>query len=134
MADTEQDFKEWMDQRGLTAEEVGKALDVSPQTVKNWRSVGVPERRQAHVRYFMSTWSGVPASNNAPAFQPLMVHATREQFRNWESAARHEGYNHLEDWAQEGLDKLAKEWEQGGLKTLPDPEPIRSARVAEGEN
>lgn len=124
------DFKTWMDERGLSAEEAGKALGVSAQTVKNWRSVGVPERRQAHVKFFMSTWSTAPASGTQTQ-QPLVIHATREQFRRWNKAAVLQD-KLIEDWATEGLDELAREWEAGGLKALPSPEP--SARVAEGEN
>lgn len=130
MADTETEFKDWMDQHGVTAEQAAKALGVSEQTVRNWRSIGVPERRRAHVNYYMRTWAGAAAP--PASLQPLVLNPSRQQFRTWELAARRQGFDHLEDWAVQGLELLAKEWEAGGLKALPDPE--HSARVAEGEN
>ena len=128
MANDSNSFREWMDGKGLKASDVAQRFGVSEQTIAHWRSQGVPERRAAHVNYIISAWSDA-----APAgqLQPLLIHATREQFRRWNKAAVLQG-KLIEDWATGGLDELAAEWEAGDLKALPSPEP--SARVAEGEN
>ncbi len=134
MADTEQDLKEWMDSRGVTAERMADALKVSPQTIKNWRSVGVPERRRAHVSYVISAWSDNPPAQS-PLTQPLVINPTREQFRAWESAVRNSEFDHLEDWAIHGLDMLAAEWMANKQKTAEEARgklaALPSARVAE---
>jgi hypothetical protein len=105
-------LKNWMDARGISSEVVAAALNVGVQTVKNWRSIGVPERRKAHVNYFMSTWSNAePAA--APLRQTLIVHPTVEQFRAWNLAAISQHPPQLlEEWALAGLDELAAEWER----------------------
>jgi transcriptional regulator with XRE-family HTH domain len=50
------DLKQWMDARGISALEVAKALGTEEQTVRKWRSQGVPPRRISHVERYMSEW------------------------------------------------------------------------------
>jgi transcriptional regulator with XRE-family HTH domain len=49
-------FKSWMDQRGLSASDVAKSLGTEEQTIRKWRSQGVPERRRPHVERYMAEW------------------------------------------------------------------------------
>ena len=104
-------LKDWMDARGISADTVATSLKVGLQTVKNWRSIGVPDRRKAHVAYFMSTWkeSATPAEEIR---QNLVLRPTPEQFDHWNDAALAEGLR-MSDWALRGLDQLAGEHDSG---------------------
>lgn len=106
-------FRDWMDGHDprLRAEEVGRALDVSPQTIRNWRSSGVPDRKMAAVLRIMREWdttAGVQMGNR------LCITASDEQFRAWNQAAISEegGPYLLEEWAKNGLDKMANDYSQ----------------------
>ncbi len=55
MSNTNQ-FKQWMDERGLSAADVAKSLGTEEQTVRKWRSQGVPDRRRPHVERYMAEW------------------------------------------------------------------------------
>lgn len=107
------DFREWMDARGLKAEDVAEKFEVSPQTISHWRSQGVPDRRQSQVRYIMNCWQDTAAPADAPMLQTLIVHPTVAQFRNWNIAAISQQPPQLiEEWALAGLDQIAAEWER----------------------
>ncbi len=102
-----------MNDRGLSTKDVAPGLHVEEQTVRNWRSNGVPERRQPHVEKFMADWDrAAKESESKPgenlSQQPLVLHPSREQFRLWEKAAYNAGEIHLEDWAINALDQLAQ--------------------------
>lgn len=56
MAPHEDDLKSWMDSRGLSAAEVARSLGTEEQTVRKWRSQGVPARRLPHVVRYMAEW------------------------------------------------------------------------------
>jgi len=60
------DLKKWMDERGLNAAQVAKALGTEEQTVRKWRSQGIPDRRRPHVERYMSEWID-PTSQNIVA-------------------------------------------------------------------
>lgn len=139
MSDTN-DFREWMDARGLKAEEIAPKFDVSPQTISHWRSQGVPERRKAHVNYIMSSM-GTPEPAAPSIRQTLILQPTPEQFRTWNLAAISQDKPMLmEEWAVQGLDHLAAEWE-GKLRIAQETAADReerwlrenSPKVAEGE-
>lgn len=115
-----------MDRRGIKIETLADHLNVERQTVANWRSKGVPERRVDHLSRVMATWDEPkPESPTVPA-QTLVIYPTREQFRRWNTAAMEKSML-LEDWAVNGLDDLAKEWEATRVKA--DSKPL--ALVAE---
>lgn len=61
MSDEPNAFRDWMDERRLKAADVCEALHVSEQTVHQWRTYGVPERRRPHVERYMAEWTD-PAS------------------------------------------------------------------------
>lgn len=98
-------FRAWMDEKKLLAETVGKALDVSPQTIRNWRASGIPKRRHEAVRRLMREWD---FKANAQIGSRLSISASDKQFRSWNAAALAEGML-IEDWARDGLDQLAQE-------------------------
>lgn len=149
MANDENAFREWMDGKKLKASDVAERFGVSEQTIAHWRSQGVPERRRPHVSTVIAEWNDSPPSTTH--LQPLVITATREQFRRWNAAALAEG-KLIEDWAIEGIDRLAAQEEEaakakaaataaGPKLHVPTPEEIEEAerrrynsRVAEGEN
>lgn len=101
------DFREWMDNLGLSAADVARPLHVSEQTIRHWRVHGVPARRQPHAAHVMKTWG---SQVKEPEGQNLVLHPTDEQFDRWEAAAR-QSYQSLKDWAVASLDALAEQAE-----------------------
>lgn len=116
-------LKQWMDAKKISAEEVGNHLDVSAQTVRNWRSSRVPERKEKAVSRMIEEWQ----SPSGTAGRFLAVSATDEQFRNWNLAANHcaGGPKLMEDWARESLDAMAN-LELSDERKLPAPEIVLS--------
>lgn len=114
-----EEFRSWMDKEKLRAEIVGNALDVSPQTIRNWRASSVPKRKEEAVRRLMREWDSNPRAHLG---RNLVVNATYEQFRAWNQAANATdgGPKLLEDWAREGLDEMAKEFFERKPYVLPD--------------
>jgi hypothetical protein len=111
-----QDFKEWMDERGLKAADVAREMRVDEATVRNWRSGGVPARRLPHVQAFMASW--VDPSTVAPVkslqdyFPPgSMIHLTpdQDQFDRWTAAFKKSSEPTFREWAEHGLDRIADE-------------------------
>lgn len=120
------EFRDWMDARGLKSDDVASKFDVSPQTISHWRSQGVPERRQSLVRYIMSTWTQAPEAAGSGVRQQIVVRPTPEQFDRWNDAALAEG-KRISDWALEGLDRLAAEWDKG-LRVVEETAEEREER------
>lgn len=112
MARTAGNFKDWMDERGLSARQVATWLHVEEQTVRHWRSQGIPERRKAHVETFMREFDVGKVATPDPLAElrgrTLKVDVSREQFRAWEAAAHDAGFVHIEDWAVHALAEYAK--------------------------
>lgn len=117
------DFKAWMDRLKLRAEIVGKALNVTGQTVRNWRASSIPKRKRAEVERMMAEWESNPSSHFGPR---LVINATDQQFQNWNDAANHcpGGPKRIEEWARDGLNELAKEYfsKKGPRPLTPDEE------------
>ena len=113
-------FAEWMDERRLKAADVCEALLVSEQTISNWRSNGVPDRRVPHVEAFMRDWVD-PASTKPPEpqlpsvaeyFPPgssIVLTPGEERFDRWTAAFKHSPAATFKEWAEDGLDRLADE-------------------------
>ena len=110
------EFKAWMDARGLKTKDVAASLHVEEQTIRIWRSQGVPPRRQPHVEKYMTEWlppSAAPiviTDEDIATFQAsqqnLVLNPTEAQFDAWSQAAlaKHQS---LKTWALEGLDQIA---------------------------
>lgn len=138
-------FKDWMDERRLKAEDVAGHFHASIQTIHNWRSSGVPERRVPHVEKFMAEWidpvSQKAADPNADALRlgQLVIRVTGEQFNRWNHAANAApgGPFLMEDWATRALEEAAREYESAGKlpeleSIVPFLDPARfTAKVAE---
>lgn len=105
-------LKTWMDERKLRAADVAERLGVSQQTIHNWRSQGVPPRRQNHVRKILGEWDKTQLMD---AKSPIPVRATAEQFDRWNRASMAK-YQTIEEWAVDGLEKMA---ESQGFGTEP---------------
>lgn len=111
-----------MDERRLKAEDVAGHFHASIQTIHNWRSSGVPDRRRPHVEQFMADWidpvSQKAADPNADAQRlgQLVIRVTGEQFNRWNHAANTTpgGPFLMEDWAIRALEEAAREYEVAG--------------------
>lgn len=136
-------FKDWMDERRLKAEDVAGHFHASIQTIHNWRSSGVPDRRRPHVEQFMADWidpvSQQAADPNADARRlgQLVIRVTGEQFNRWNHAANTTpgGPFLMEDWAVRALEEAAREYEQAGKQpelesVVPFLNPDRSAAAS----
>lgn len=102
MALKENPFRQWMDENRLAAADLAGPLGVSIQTIHNWRSAGVPTRRQPYVRDTMARWH-VIASRPMNSF---LITAGEKQFEQWSEAALAAGKT-LVKWATDGLDEMA---------------------------
>lgn len=120
-----QELIDWMDAKDLTAQDFAERLGVQAQTVRNWRSAGVPERKVDHVRAVMAQWDSHPSSR----LGALVVRATAMQFRQWNRAALDRGML-MEDWAAEALDEMARETPL--LRVAEDPADYRVRNRGEG--
>lgn len=121
-------FREWMDQNRLRAEDVAAALQVSEQTIHNWRSSGVPARRVPHVQAFMESWvdprerdrdaatgqlhtpTRVPEELRLDAF---IMRPGEEEFDDWNRAANAAGLT-VREWITDTLERAAREFKRTG--------------------
>ena len=99
----------------MKAADVVGALFVSEQSVRNWRSAGVPPRRRPQLADWMAE---VDAARQETAvdllrIRPLVVEADPAEFHAWENAALQEGKT-LTEWARRGLTKMASRRGFGG--------------------
>ena len=102
--------------RGLKSSDVAADLHVEEQTIRIWRSQGVPPRRKPHVEKYMENWS---AELNQPMVsdeaiesfkssqQNLVLHPDPEEFDAWCRSFKNSNARNLEEWAMEGLSRLA---------------------------
>lgn len=134
-----------MDERRLKAEDVAGHFHASIQTIHNWRSSGVPERRVPHVEKFMAEWidpvSKKAADPNTDALRlgQLVIRVTGEQFNRWNVAANSApgGPLLMEEWATRALEEAARDYERTGalpdaeIVPFHDPDRYASPRVAE---
>jgi hypothetical protein len=102
MALKENSFRQWMDENKLAASELAGPLGVSVQTIHNWRSAGVPPRRQPYVRDTMARWHVIASR----PMNSILITAGEKQFEQWSEAALVCGKT-LVRWATDGLDELA---------------------------
>jgi len=110
-------FKNWMDEHRLRAADVCGALQVSERTVHQWRSLGVPPRRFPHVKKLMEEWKfpvHPPGKEDVERLRhhKLTVFADQSQMDRWTIAFKNSSAKTLSQWMEEGLDRLAKEYEQ----------------------
>ena len=126
--DAPHSFREWMDQNRLRAEDVAAALQVSEQTIHNWRSAGVPARRLPHVQSFMESWidprerdrdaatgqlhtpTQVPAELRLDAF---IMRPGEEEFDDWNRAANAANLT-VREWITDTLERAAREFKLTG--------------------
>ena len=124
------EFKAWMDARGLKTKDVAASLHVEEQTIRIWRSQGVPPRRQPHVEKYMAEWlppsaaSIVITDEQIATFQAtqqnLVLKPTEAQFDAWSQAATAKQQT-IKTWALAGLDQLAAQTAQPPITALESP-------------
>lgn len=133
------EFKDWMDARGLKTKSVAPDLHVDEATIRNWRSQGVPPRRLPHVERYMRDWidtatpSGPVISDDAvsafaASHQNLVLHPTEDQFDAWTSAFKQSSAPNLKSWALRGLDEMAAQTPANRLSVATE----ESASAANG--
>lgn len=94
----------WMDRLDVTPEALSERMGVSVKTVYNWRTSGVPERKEDHLRRVMASWTA------GPELGKLILRPTDDQFRRWNLASISGTQPRtMEDWAMEALDEAAAE-------------------------
>ncbi len=113
MASKKNSFRSWMDGLKLKSPAVASRFGVTEQTIRHWRSQGVPPNRQDFVSRIISDWDKTPTTGI-----PIRVFATDEQFDAWSQAALADG-KVLKDWATDGLDLLAREHFANPQMSLP---------------
>jgi len=124
-----------MDGQKMKAAEVADALFVTEQSVRNWRSAGIPRRRQPQIADWMAEIDA--AAKGSPIdylrARPLIVEAGLEEFRAWESAALREGKT-LTEWARTGLSAMAHGRGNGGAPDSDETPPTanEAEAIAEG--
>lgn len=128
------EFRKWMDARKLTAAEVGEALGVSAQTVRIWRSQGIPPRREPHVAKLMEEWE--TRQRAAAELGKLILRPSEDQFRRWNRASiTGPRPQTVEDWAMDALEAAAAEdlEAESGLKVAEEPPEYRAQEKRSGE-
>jgi hypothetical protein len=117
-------FNEWMDERGMSAEEASEVFAKSPGTIRNWRSIGVPESQREWVAKRIAEHDATKA---ADVLNRIVLEVTNEQFAAWNEAALDEGLL-LKEWAIQTLDDVAADSTGSGEA----PNPLQSLpRAAE---
>jgi len=137
---------QWLEEERRNQTWLAEQCGVSDQAVSNWlrekNSRPISAGAQITIRRLIEEDAAEKAAKLPPPVisQNLVLYPTREQYRQWEEAAFNaaDKPKHLEDWAIEGLDRMAKQWiysqqwknvaeeptPSGGTPTpLPDPEP-----------
>lgn len=112
-------FNEWMDKRHMSAEEASDVFSKSPGTIRNWRSIGVPESQREWV---LKRMTEMDLKKNQHGFTPerISVEITREQLANWNRASLLAG-KIIYDWAVDILDEAAAEGEATGSSETLNP-------------
>jgi len=122
-------FRDWMDSHRMKASEVADAVYVTEQAVRNWRSAGVPQRRQAQLADWMASVDA--AKKGEPIdylrVRPLVVEPTPAEFDAWQDAAL-AARKRLTEWARDGLNQMAH---QRGYGEAPNPVGSAALRVAQ---
>lgn len=104
--ETENTFRDWLDARGITAQQAAQMFGVAEQTIANWRSAGVPERRRMHVEAVMASWQ--PTGSQPRLEATIVINPNISQLQAWHNAAQDQSKD-LESWTVDGLDQLAEE-------------------------
>lgn len=117
-------FNEWMDDRGLSAEDAAEIFRKSAGTIRNWRSLGVPESQIPWVQKVMLEHDAKSAET---ARDRIWLEVTDDQLRAYDTAARLQDL-YWKDWAIHVLDEAAREDDETLLYDELDPvEPLRVA-------
>ena len=116
-------FNEWMDANGISPEDASEIFAKSPGTIRNWRSIGVPESQREWVAKRISEHD---AAKGAGALDRLVIEVTDQQLRSYIDAAAEDGL-YLKDWAIQTLDEAASPESKSSAGSA---KPIRSIPLA----
>jgi transcriptional regulator with XRE-family HTH domain len=133
MDDYSMRFKQWMDERGLSPEDIAAAIKKEAGTLKQWRSRGVPSRQsvRAHVDQFMADYDAEKI-REFKTLDVLNLQVSPEKLDAWNEAALRSGLI-IREWAIQGLDSLAKRENATRKSVTYDFRKSTGDRVAEDE-
>ena len=103
---TDLSLKEWMDRRGLKTADVLESLGIEEQTLRNWRSGGVPKRRHQFVRDFMEKWDRDKGTAPPPTAS-ITLEVDQEVFDEWCRAALEES-KIIREWLIDAANQYAR--------------------------
>lgn len=115
MTDSNNIFRAWMNERGLKTKNVASDLHVEEQTIRIWRSQGVPPRRMPHVERYMLEYDAKKAAAEVTAeaieafknSDQIVLKPTQQQYDRWDQASRKSGAKSMKEWISNGLDAMA---------------------------
>lgn len=116
-------FNQWMDAQNMTPDEASEVFSKSPGTIRNWRSLGVPESQREWVAKRIGERE---AAKIAASLNRVILDITGEQLDAW-SAAAIDARLILRDWASQALDEAAAADSTGSPET---PNPLQSVPMA----
>lgn len=150
MTDSNNIFRDWMNERGLKTKDVAEDLHVDDATIRNWRSQGVPPRRMPHVERYMLEYDAKKAAAEVTAeaveafknSDQIVLNPSQQQYDRWDQASRIAGKKSLKEWISDGLDAIAEQElslvvsdaaeepakyhvDSNGLQPLPDCPPTQ---------
>lgn len=109
-------FFAWADAQGISRDAIADATGNNPKTVSTWRSIGIPRGKQTACQFFMEQHTR--AAQLEELRGKMLLRPTHEQFNRWNRAALREGKT-IEDWAFEGLERMAEEYFATSGKAKP---------------
>jgi hypothetical protein len=96
-------FNEWMDAQGITPEAAAEIFRKSVGTIRNWRSLGVPESQLPWVEKIMAEHD---ARGQSTSRDRIWLDVTDDQLRSYIEAAKHHDL-YFKEWALSVLDEAA---------------------------
>lgn len=109
-------FFQWADAHQVSREDIAAETGNSKQTISKWRSIGIPKGKEFGLRSFMERQY---RSDTEEIRHKMVLEPNHAQFNRWNKASLAANKT-IEDWAFEGLEKMAADYY---LQVAEDPSP-----------